>query len=122
MKIRFQHQGQDYSGYVQELEGKIWIHLNGETKCLGETSRKSRSKGVAKKSDQIVSPMPGKVTKIFKKAGQAVDVGQAVIAIEAMKMEYILNSEVKGQIVEITVQESDQIKEGQLLAQIKESK
>ena len=122
MKIRFDYLGQQKVGYVQELNGKIWIHYNGETKCIEGVGKKSRSQSATKKSDQIISPMPGKVTKIFKKVGDSVLTGNAVIAIEAMKMEYILNSEINGEIAKIMVTESDQIKEGQVLVQIKEQK
>ena len=63
--------------------------------------------------------MPGKVTKIIKKSGDQVSVGDSVIAIEAMKMEYILNAETNGKIESINVKEGDQIKESQLLVKIK---
>ena len=118
MRVHFQFEGKEVSGFVQEVDGSVWIHINGETKCLEGTTKKSRAKSLSRKSDQILAPMPGKVTKIFKQPDESVKTGEAVIAIEAMKMEYILNAEVDASSCSILVKENEQVKSGQLLVQL----
>jgi acetyl/propionyl-CoA carboxylase alpha subunit len=124
VKVRFQFEGKEVTGYAQEIDGTVWIHFNGETKCIesaSSSSSKSRSKTFHRKSDQILAPMPGKVTKIFKTATEAIKTGEAVIAIEAMKMEYILNAEIEAISSTILVKENEQVKSGQLLVQLNTS-
>ena len=65
-----------------------------------------------------VSPMPGSVVAVGVCDGDAVEVGTAVVAVEAMKMEHSLRSPVAG-VVELLVAVGDQVKVGQALARIK---
>lgn len=62
--------------------------------------------------------MPGKIMKVLKKLGEKVVVGETVIVMEAMKMEYSLEADVTGTLESISVSENDQVNLGQLLASI----
>jgi len=44
-------------------------------------------------SNMIVSPMPGKIVKLFMKKGDKVKKGQQIISLESMKMEYLIKAE-----------------------------
>ena len=59
----------------------------------------------AQGSNQIVSPMPGKILGIKAKAGDAVKKGQAVIILEAMKMENEIVAPQDGTLASINVNE-----------------
>jgi biotin carboxyl carrier protein len=52
----------------------------------------------------IKSPMPGLVVKIFKKKGDKIIKGEAVMILEAMKMENEIKANVDGVISEIFVE------------------
>lgn len=54
-------------------------------------------------NDLVVSPMPGVVVRILCEAGQTVSVGQAVLVLEAMKMENEICAPKSGKIKEIYV-------------------
>ena len=54
-------------------------------------------------ADEIVAPMPGKITRILVEVGDEVQAGQDVAIIEAMKMENILTSEALGTVTSIEV-------------------
>ena len=54
-------------------------------------------------ADEIVAPMPGKITRILVEVGDEVQAGQDVAIIEAMKMENILTSEARGTVTSIEV-------------------
>ncbi|MNJ91328.1 2-oxoglutarate carboxylase large subunit [compost metagenome] len=121
MKIRIN--GVDHPVQAQVLKGTLWVHANGRTFTMDAGSgRKSRKKaGAGGSSDQIVSPMPGKITKILVKQGDVVQPGQAVLVMEAMKMEYTLKADIAGSIEQITCATGDQVVLGKALVKIKAS-
>lgn len=107
---------------AQVLDNKIWIHINGETIVFEKDSRASgrRGKRVSKetKSNLIFAPMPGKITKLFKKEGDAVIMGESVLVMEAMKMEYTLKANVTGTIKKVAFNELEQVVLGALIIEI----
>ncbi len=60
----------------------------------------------------------GKVWKITKKAGETVVKGDAVVILEAMKMEIPMVATADGVVKEITVTEGQPVEAGDLLAVI----
>jgi acetyl/propionyl-CoA carboxylase alpha subunit len=110
---------------AEKVDDKIWIHLNGETICMdAEATSRKRGKATGKdaKSNLILAPMPGKITKLFKKSGDAVAVGESVLVMEAMKMEYTLKANVAGTIKEVAYKELDQVVLGALIVEIDATK
>ncbi len=69
-------------------------------------------------SDAIVSPMPGRVVAVNCVPGDQVRAGQALIVVEAMKMEQELSCERDGRVEAITVRADDQIAQGQELLRL----
>ena len=63
----------------------------------------------------INSPLPGTITEIFCKVGDAISVGQKVMTLEAMKMENDIESDKAGTVKEIKVNKSDSVMEGDVL-------
>lgn len=118
-KIEFQINGKIFKGYAEKVGKDFWVSVNGKTfKYDDGSSRKSRnSKSNVSNPNQILAPMPGKITAIKKSSGQ-VSLGDVVIMMEAMKMEYSLKANKEGKIQKILVKEGDQVTSGQLLAQI----
>ncbi len=57
------------------------------------------------KDRALLSPMPGTVTKIFRKVGDKVKKGESILAMEAMKMELVLKAEFDCKIVKLDVAE-----------------
>ena len=66
----------------------------------------------------LASPMPGKVVRVLVRPGDAVESGQVVAIIEAMKMEHDVKAPVAGRVAELHVGEGDQVEAGQPLARI----
>ena len=107
--------------WAQKLKNGIWFHHQGQTHWLkAETGTKARSAQESEKGHEILAPMPGKVTKILRQAGDQVATSDAVIVMEAMKMEYSLKFARPGKIAEIRVQTGQQVALGELLASLKE--
>lgn len=108
---------------AQIMGTTLWVHHQGETFTIELSEKSRRGKKSAKASSgSITSPMPGKVTKLFVSLGQKVKVGDSILVMEAMKMEYTLKSEVAGTVGEINCKTGEQVPLGQLLVLIKEEK
>ncbi|MNL18648.1 2-oxoglutarate carboxylase large subunit [compost metagenome] len=123
MEIKVRVNGVDHKAEAQQIKGMLWVHYQGRTFTVDNSSgRKSRKGGGAGgSSDQIAAPMPGKVTKILMNVGDKVVPGQAVLVMEAMKMEYTLKSEIAGEIESISGAAGEQVVLGKVLVKIKPS-
>ena len=70
-----------------------------------------------KKVNDIKAPMPGMVLNILVSEGQEVKKGDALIILEAMKMENILKSPTDGVIKKIAINKGVAVEKNQLLVQ-----
>lgn len=71
--------------------------------------------GAAAGSAIIEAPMPGKVVEVKVKVGDAVTSGQAIVVVEAMKMQNELASPIDGVVKEIKVSAGDTVESGKVL-------
>ena len=62
--------------------------------------------------------MPGKIISVAAKAGAKVKKGDALLVLEAMKMEHTLAAPFDGKVVELKAKAGDQVVEGALLAKL----
>lgn len=65
---------------------------------------------------KVKAPMPGKVVRILAEEGAAVEAGQGVIVIEAMKMQNELKSPKAGKVAKLLVTEGAAVNAGDVLA------
>lgn len=59
--------------------------------------------------DKIFAPMPGKIVKIQVEVGQAVEVKQPMVIVEAMKMENQVIARAKGKVKAVNFKVGDQV-------------
>ncbi|HEY3291146.1 MAG TPA: biotin/lipoyl-containing protein [Anaerolineae bacterium] len=69
----------------------------------------------------MTAPMPGTIVSVFVKPGDRVEVGQALLVLEAMKMKNTLRSTCEGVVVEVPVQNGQSVKLGNLLIRFAEN-
>jgi acetyl-CoA/propionyl-CoA carboxylase biotin carboxyl carrier protein len=69
-------------------------------------------------SGTITAPMQGTIVKVLVAKGDAVEAGQAVLVLEAMKMENHINAETSGTVTEVRVAAGDTVGPGDVLAVI----
>jgi len=67
---------------------------------------------------KITAPMPGKVVRILAPPGTAVEAGQPILVIEAMKMQNELKSPKKGTVKKLIVSEGAAVETGQALGEV----
>ena len=78
-------------------------------------SRKAKS-GSTEGPQKIMAPMPGKIVRILAPAGAAVDAGQGIIVVEAMKMQNEMKSPKAGTVKQVLVAEGATVNAGDMLA------
>jgi biotin carboxyl carrier protein len=86
------------------------IAKNIPAKGLNESAK------IAKK--EIRAPITGTISKIFAKEGDAIEPGQKILSLSAMKMENEIISEGKGRIKKIAVKEGQLVKADEVLAEL----
>ncbi|HZQ26824.1 MAG TPA: acetyl-CoA carboxylase biotin carboxylase subunit [Acidimicrobiales bacterium] len=74
--------------------------------------------GGAAGSGSVTVPMQGTIVKVLVAAGDAVEVGQPVCVLEAMKMENNVTAEKAGTVAEIKVKPGDTVGAGDVVAVI----
>ena len=77
------------------------------------------SRSEAAMEDGVVrAPLPGVIRKVMRKAGAAVEAGDSVLMLEAMKMENEIKAPIAGTVAELFVVEGDSVNTGDDLFRI----
>ena len=90
------------------------VHLQSADAATVKPSQADR----APAGSPVNAQMPGKVIRLNVAVGDRVEAGQALLIVEAMKMEMPINAPVSGKVHHLAVQNGDQVATGQLLASI----
>ncbi len=107
-----------------EVNGKrfavrVWVPESGGTAPMARrTARASAATSSSISSGDVVAPMQGTIVKILVTVGQEVNAGDAVIVLEAMKMENQLQADKAGTIKAINVKTGDKVGAGDVLVVI----
>jgi acetyl-CoA/propionyl-CoA carboxylase biotin carboxyl carrier protein len=93
----------------------VWVGVP-EGDFLVERHVRTRS-GRAAAEPTLASPMPGTVVAVHASDGETIEEGQAVVSVEAMKMEHVLRAPVAG-TVHLHARVGEQVARGQELATV----
>ena len=93
-----------------------------EAEALDERTRTLRELAAAKRGATgpapLTAPMPGLIVRVQVAQGDAVEAGQALVVMEAMKMENELRASARGTVSRILVQPGQAVEKGSLLVQL----
>jgi acetyl/propionyl-CoA carboxylase alpha subunit len=78
----------------------------------------AQTRGPATEQAAVTAPMPGTVIKVLVAAGERVSARQALVVLEAMKMETPLVSPYDGTVRAVHVAEGDRVAGGTLLVEL----
>jgi 3-methylcrotonyl-CoA carboxylase alpha subunit len=121
--------GGDASEMLLAVDGRVWrafvvragdrllVSVDGRAHAfeLGEAPQRGTG-GVG--GGLTVAPMPGKVLQVLVAVGDAVEAGQALVVLEAMKMETTLRADIAGTIAAVGASPGDMVEAGTLLVEI----
>jgi biotin carboxyl carrier protein len=99
-KLKLQTGAQEFSAEV--LDPRAW-------------SGRRHSSVEAEGRQQIIAPMPGKVVRVLIKAGDAVEAGQGLLVVEAMKMQNEIRSPKSGTVERVLASEGQAVNAGEVL-------
>src|SRR5262249_46216130 len=103
---------------VARTRDRIHVAVAGTT-CIFERVDDAHGGGAAGAgSGSVIAPMPGKVVRVLVAPGDAVPAGQAVVVVEAMKMETTLAAEVDGTVAAVHAETGAMVDAGAVLVEI----
>ena len=97
-----------------------WVAFNGHTYELRQEKqgRKRGQPGADSPEGVLRAPMPGQVRAVKTAVGEEVNKGQALLVLEAMKMEIRIQSPCDGTVVSLPVSEGEQVEKDQVLVEV----
>ncbi|GDX14240.1 acetyl-/propionyl-CoA carboxylase subunit alpha [Actinomycetes bacterium] len=100
----------------KRFEVRAWVPESGGTAAAPR--RAPRASGAAtggSATGDVVAPMQGTIVKVLVEVGQEVKVGDAVVVLEAMKMENQLQADKAGTVSAVKVKAGDKVGSGDVL-------
>ena len=110
---------------IEKNQNKYEILVNGVSYPISVETPFSykRRKYLAKnkevsKIERIQAPMPGKIVEFFVEEGQIVKEGEALLILEAMKMQNEIISNISGKINKINFKQDDSVMKDDIIIEI----
>jgi 3-methylcrotonyl-CoA carboxylase alpha subunit len=103
--------GRRLKGMVRHIDDTIVVDVLGETQSLILDDPAASLEGHEGGGGSFAAPMPGRVAKVLVKPGDAVEIGDPLIVLEAMKMEHTITAPVDGIVKEVYFIQDDRVEE-----------
>ena len=102
----------------KRFDVKMWVpeFAVGTAKKIKKQTRGSGGAGGGAASGAVTAPMQGTIVKVMVEVGQTIAVGDAVVVLEAMKMENQITAEKAGKVTKVNVTAGDKVGSGDVLA------
>jgi len=97
---------------VLRRDDDVFVFVDGSSYRLLFIDPRRPAQGSASAGGKIVAPMPGTLTKIAVKSGDAVEKGATLAIVEAMKMEHAVLAPRPGKVREVRFAAGDLVPEG----------
>jgi biotin carboxyl carrier protein len=107
--------GQVYDVEFDDVGEEVQVQVRGDVfrvDVADERSLRLRAGATTLKVEgrvTLMAPMPGKVVRVLVKQGEAVQEGQGLVVVEAMKMENELKSPKAGTVTEVFAKEGSPV-------------
>lgn len=114
--------GARHSSHVTRHGSTRFVAIDGHVVAFSapETNRAGRRRH-HHGEDSLTASMPGQVRKVLVSEGDAVERGQALVILEAMKMEIRIAAPHAGRVSKVPVSEGEVVDRGQVLVELGEA-
>jgi len=102
----------------KRFEVKVWVPESGGVAPVARRAPRAAAASTSSGGGNVTAPMQGTIVKVLVEVGKAVSVGDAVVVLEAMKMENQLQAEKAGTVKSINVKAGDKVGAGDVLVVI----
>jgi propionyl-CoA carboxylase alpha chain/3-methylcrotonyl-CoA carboxylase alpha subunit len=109
-------------GAFIETEDEVVVFDGGDVFAFGRPYVGAGAVQAGVSDGQLLSPMPGRIVSVGAEAGAKVVKGQAIVTLEAMKMEHVLIAPFDGVLAELNAKAGDQVSEGVVLARLEDAR
>jgi biotin carboxyl carrier protein len=89
-------------------------HFTVEIRDPRDANRRARA-AVGSGRQSVSAPMPGKVVRLLVREGDAVEPGQGLVVVEAMKMQNEMKASRAGRVAEVRVRDGETVGAGDTL-------
>ncbi|RMG21802.1 MAG: pyruvate carboxylase [Bacteroidetes bacterium] len=100
----------------------VYFKINGQTRYVDILDRSmavdKKEHRKAEKDNEVGSPLQGRLTKIFVKAGDKVKKNQPLFVIEAMKMESTISAHKAGVVKQVHLPEMTMVEQDDLVVEL----
>ena len=122
-RLRLSVDGRTSTATVVEHGSDVTVFMDGAAFEFAMPDRLADETDGDAGGDKVVSPMPGLIRQVTAQPGATVAKGEALIVVEAMKMEHTLRSPRDGVVESVFVAPGEQVVDGSvLLALVPEEK
>ncbi len=97
--------------YLVEVDGQQFVQEISDPR---DATRRGTASATAGRQN-LTASMPGKVVRVLVMEGQAVEAGQGLIVVEAMKMQNELKAAKPGRVAKIHVKDGATVEAGEAL-------
>ncbi|KAL0045925.1 hypothetical protein WJX82_008659 [Trebouxia sp. C0006] len=104
--------------YLDEQVISMWLEGNCHEFRKAVPRKWSRLGAAAKVAGTVTSPMPGKIIQVLVQEGDTAEEGDAVVVLEAMKMEHTVRAPCAGTVTDLRCFVGAQVEDGHTLATI----
>ena len=117
----------DVEGTVQRIaviegqsvnQGDLLVEMVADAAAAPAPKAAPAAPKVAAGAKVVEAPLPGTITKVLVKPGQALKAGETVCMMEAMKMENSITVEFAGTVKSVLVEVGAQVQSGQALVEL----
>ncbi|WP_299587499.1 acetyl-CoA carboxylase biotin carboxylase subunit [uncultured Microbulbifer sp.] len=110
--------GVSYKRLFLHRKNDLYLLCDGRQYHFEDITHAPAKSSLNQGSGRITAPMDGCLVKILVEPNQAVQCGDTIALMEAMKMEHSLRADRDGTVMKLGAQAGDQVRGGQLLVQI----
>jgi len=96
----------------------VWYYFSIETPISFKRRKYLSKSGTSSRVEKIIAPMPGKILDIMVEENADVKQGEAVIILEAMKMQNEILANISGKVKKIHIRQNDSVMKDDILIEI----